>query len=139
MCATIFYVFEIRYTKVKKLSIDTLDNAEIYHVYDYYDEPICYSIKLGNKYFVVFYVDYQYFNQVNVWLYLPATKNILTKLEQDKSTFGEYYKTHQNVSVLVRYEKVKQDTSNAKDDSILCTEKLSKIYKPWLPDEDEAL
>lgn len=133
MCATIFYVFEIRYTKVKKLSPDTLDNAEIYHVYDYYDyydEPTCYSIKLDNKYFMVFYMGYEYFHQIDIWLYLPATKNILTKLEQDKFTFGKYYKTHQNVSVLVRYEKVKQDTSNGKGDSILCTEKLSKIYKP---------
>lgn len=127
---------------MKKLSIDTLDNAEIYHVYDYYeyyDEPTCYSIKLDNKYFMVFYMGYEYFHQIDIWLYLPATKNILTKLEQDKFTFGEYYKTHQNVSVLVRYEKVKQDTSNGKGDSILCTEKLSKIYKPWLPDEDGAL
>lgn len=119
---------------MKKLSIDTLDNAEIYHVYDYYDEPICYSIKLDNKYFVVFYVDYQYFNKINVWLYLPVTREFLTKLEQDKFTFGEYYKTYQNASVLVRY-----DTSSAKGNSILYTEKLSKIYKPWLPDEDGTL
>lgn len=124
---------------MKKLRLDTLNNAEIYHVYDYYDEPICYSIKLNNKYFMVFYADYQVFNQINVWLYLPVSKQILTKLEQDKFTFGEYYKTHQNASVLVRYEKVGPDINSAKGDSILCTEKLSKIYKPWLPDEDEAL
>lgn len=117
---------------MKKLSLSTLDNAEIYHVYDYYDEPLCYSIELDSKYFIVFFADY--YSNESVRLYLPVSKEELTSLEKSENTMGDYYNTHKNVLVMLRYDK--EDT---KDKPSLYTEKFSDVDRSMLPDENATI
>lgn len=119
---------------MKKIKLSILDNAKIYHVYDYYDRPICYSVKLDNKYYMVFFAEYYYYKKLGVWLYLPVGEKELTKLENSESTLGDYYKIHSNVSVLLRYEK-----DGVKGESVLYTEKFSDVNKLWLPENNATL
>lgn len=94
-------------TKLVRQAVFTLpvdiDNLhyQFNHVYDWYDEPLLYSVKtISNDYYLVHkYADYDYVDdqhEIDWQIAFPITAKELTLLENNKLTLNDLYRNTNN-------------------------------------------
>lgn len=109
----------IKLTAKTKLPVATGDlHYQIHEIYDYYDEPLVYTIKTisGDYFLVTKWAKYReltpkHYEQENFTF--PVTPDDLEKLENKELTVSEFYQQTNAKQYLVEYENI--DESQAKD------------------------
>lgn len=109
----------IKLTSKTKLPITAGNlNYQTHEIYDYYDEPLVYTIKTisGDYFLVTKWAKYheiteKHYEQEN--FAFPVTPDELEKLENKELTVSEFYQQTNAKQYLVEYENI--DESQAKD------------------------
>ena len=74
---------KIKYTPFKQINI--------YHIYDYYDEPILYSFTSDTgQLYIANFIDYEEKSDTDVWAFLPVTFDKLRHLENSDISLLDY-------------------------------------------------
>ncbi|MBI0021877.1 DUF6575 domain-containing protein [Lactobacillus sp. W8172] len=115
---------KIKYTPFKQINI--------YHIYDYYDEPILYSFTSDTgQLYIANFIDYEEKSDTDVWAFLPVTFDKLRHLENSDISLLDLYKNP--VSKITFIEK-----KNTDQDEFFIQE-TSEISSSCLPDEDSFI
>ncbi|MDF7672180.1 hypothetical protein PT281_02610 [Lactobacillus sp. ESL0701] len=114
---------------MEKLNFKPFNKINIFHVYDYYDEPILYSFttEIGSL-FVANFIDYEEKDDTDVWAYLPVSYEELSKLEHKQISLLDLYRNL--ISEVIYIEK----QGESKD--VFYAESSKAINPQWLPDKD---
>lgn len=117
---------------MKKMKHDPFKKINIYHIYDYYDEPILYSFTSDTgQLYIANFIDYEEKSDTDVWAFLPVTFEKLRHLENSDISLLDLYKNP--VSQFTFIEK----KSTNQDDFFI--EETSEINSSCLPDEDSFI
>lgn len=117
---------------MRKIKHVPFKQINIYHIYDYYDEPILYSFASETgELFVANFIDYEENSDTDVWAFLPVTFDKLRHLENSDISLLDLYKNP--VSQITYIEKKNTD----QDEFFI--EETAKIKSSCLPDEDSFL
>lgn len=116
----------------KKINHSPFKQTNIYHIYDYYDEPILYSFtsETGQLY-IANIIDYEEKSDTNVWAFLPVTFDKLCHLENGDISLLDLYKNP--ISEVTYIEK-----QNRKQNEFFI-QKTSEIEPIYLPDKDSFI
>lgn len=116
---------------MNKLDFSPIKQFKIYHVYEYYDEPIVYSfLSETGILFLANFVDYG-LDESETWLYLPISYKELSDIETSKVSLRHLIKN--SSSSMAYFEKITSDSS------IFYVEDVSAIDDKYLPDEDSYI
>lgn len=110
----------IKLTAKTKLPVSAGDlHYQIHEIYDYYDEPLVYTIKTisGDYFLVTKWAKYheltpQHYEQENFTF--PVTPDELEKLENKELTVGEFYQQTNAKQYLVEYENIDESSKETK-------------------------
>lgn len=110
----------IKLTAKTKLPVAAGDlHYQIHKIYDYYDEPLVYTIKTisGDYFLVTKWAKYReltpkHYEQENFTF--PVTPDELEKLENKELTVGEFYQQTNAKQYLVEYENIDEGQTKAK-------------------------
>ncbi|RMC55081.1 DUF6575 domain-containing protein [Lactobacillus sp. ESL0261] len=117
---------------MRKIKHVPFKQINIYHIYDYYDEPILYSFASETgELFVANFIDYEENSDTDVWAFLPVTFDKLRHLENSDISLLDLYKNP--VSQITYIEK-----KNTNQDEFFI-EETAKIKSSCLPDEDSFI
>jgi hypothetical protein len=113
---------------MNKLSTAPIKKFKIYHVYDYYDEPILYSFfnETGTL-FLANFVDYDE-DRTETWLYLPVSFQELKNAESGKCSLRTLILSGESSFAYI--EKQKDKISN------FFIESTNNIDSSYLPEEN---
>lgn len=80
-------------------------NFELYHIYDYYDEPINYSCRNRDtkQLYLTNFPDYFSDSDTSVFLNVPVTNDELTAFEDNKLTYQELYRKVKDRTAVLEY------------------------------------
>ncbi|KRL39932.1 DUF6575 domain-containing protein [Liquorilactobacillus nagelii] len=113
---------------MNKLSNSPIKKFKIYHVYDYYDEPILYSfLNETGALFLANFVDYDE-DSTETWLYLPVSFQELKKVESGECSLRTLILSGESSFAYI--EKQKDEISN------FFIESTSNIDSSYLPEEN---
>lgn len=117
---------------IKKIKYNPFNQISIYHVYDYYDEPILYSFtsETGQLYIANF-IDYEEKSDTNVCAFLPVTFDKLRYLENGNISLLDLYKNPISDIAFIEKKGLKKDE--------FFIQKTSEIEPRCLPDKDSFI
>lgn len=117
---------------MKKMKHAPFKQINIYHIYDYYDEPLLYSFTSDTgQLYIANFIDYEEESDTDVWAFLPVTFDKLRHLENSDIPLLDLYKNP--VSQITFIEKINID----KDEFFI--EETAKIKPSCLPDKDSFI
>lgn len=116
---------------MNRLSNSPIKKENIYHVYDYYDEPIVYSfLNETGSLFLAIFVDYEE-DDTETWLYLPISFKELRDIETGKRSLRNLVLKPKSAFVYIE----KQSDNK----SCFFVESTNCINARFLPDEDSYI
>lgn len=116
----------------KKIEHDPFKQKNIYHVYDYYDEPILYSFTSETgQFYIANFIDYEEKSDTNVWAFLPITFEKLYHLENGDISLLNLYENPVSDIIFIEKKSLKKDE--------FFIQKTSEIEPRCLPDKDYFL